>query len=1034
MAIRTLIAASFSLFLLASCGGGSGGQTPAFSISYQASAGGQIEGDVEQEVRRGDDAAPVVASPDPGYRFTSWSDGWLQAARHDQDVQADISVSATFERNAFRVGGTVSGLLGTGLTLSLNGLETLELDTNGSFQFESFIDIGSSYSVTMSGQPQGAAGEYCSLTHAEGADVNTDISSVVIACNLLLAGEIPWQESVHGGVLVVIPQTPSKAVVNWQAQTGETYSLLVSSSADLPTDHPSILRHDNVSPGFELDGLSPGLPVYLALESPQGVIAWTSFVPRTWTWSSIGGLYIHVSQAVGSAGQRFLGAEVDDVRWQPVGTGSSLALSGHAQGGWPLAAAEASGNRWQSGDPEYSFTESGQVRAVVADGAGGWYLAGDFSEVGGLSRNGLAHVDAIGKVTDWAPQVSGQVFALAVSHQTGGNVIYVGGRFSQAGGEARGGLAAFDQLGQLLPWELDVRLLSGPGEVEAIAMLEDGSSLVVGGRFDEVVDQGDQVLSRDNLVMIDLDAEVSAWSAGTDGRVLDILIRDGVIYIAGEFGDAGPAGDFESRQLLAAFSVEGVLTPWQAPASGARVRSLAALGQGADVRIYAGGDFEISDNGEFAWNIASLDVEGRLQPWMISDIFHEHVNAVAAADYQGVETVYVAGMMCRYDPYGPCQPINGLRAFDPLGQPRDWLPENALGQFQALALDAQSGPAGVTLYVGGGASNAGWGSFQGMLAGLDEHGQLENWFPVISPRIQKMTLLEDDVTLVFANESDIAAIRHGETETFWSANSPGGTPTVLAAASRGEESLIVVNDWERLAAYQLGGSRLEWYPEPIYYPVGALAIDYRESDFTVYAGFGNDSSSGNYRRLVAFDGGGNTLDWGIPLRFYESYNNQAYVNSLSLLGSGDDARIYAGGVFRFAGEEPDEEFVDHRIQLTAMGGLTSWRASASDIQSFQTVTMVVQPVTAGERAFVIGRLDMEPDVLQMAVFDAAGEGALLSMTPLPVSGQVASFAVTEEAGSPVYHLIGDFEIRADSGHLLRKGVAVFAADGTLLPR
>jgi len=58
----------------------------------------------------------------------------------------------------------------------------------------------------------------------------------------------------------------------------------------------------------------------------------------------------------------------------------------------------------------------GSVRAAIADGAGGWYLGGTFSSVGGVARGGLAHVRADGTLdTAFDPPAGlGQVRALAL--------------------------------------------------------------------------------------------------------------------------------------------------------------------------------------------------------------------------------------------------------------------------------------------------------------------------------------------------------------------------------------------------------------------------------------------------------------------------------------------------------------------------------------------------------------------------------------------------------------------------------------------
>jgi len=81
----------------------------------------------------------------------------------------------------------------------------------------------------------------------------------------------------------------------------------------------------------------------------------------------------------------------------------------------------------ESGKPETVRTHvaGGSVRAAIADGAGGWYLGGTFSSVGGVARGGLAHVRADGTLdTAFDPPAGlGQVRALALD----AGRLYVGG-------------------------------------------------------------------------------------------------------------------------------------------------------------------------------------------------------------------------------------------------------------------------------------------------------------------------------------------------------------------------------------------------------------------------------------------------------------------------------------------------------------------------------------------------------------------------------------------------------------------------------
>jgi trimeric autotransporter adhesin len=75
-------------------------------------------------------------------------------------------------------------------------------------------------------------------------------------------------------------------------------------------------------------------------------------------------------------------------------------------------------------DPGFPEVAGGAVNAAVADGTGGWYLGGSFTNVGGVARPGLAHVRGDGVLdAAFAPEALGEVHALALA----GNVVYAGG-------------------------------------------------------------------------------------------------------------------------------------------------------------------------------------------------------------------------------------------------------------------------------------------------------------------------------------------------------------------------------------------------------------------------------------------------------------------------------------------------------------------------------------------------------------------------------------------------------------------------------
>ena len=70
-----------------------------YTLTYTAGANGSITGTSPQTIDQGADGSEVTAVADSGYHFTGWSDGVLTATRTDLNVQADISVTASFAVN-----------------------------------------------------------------------------------------------------------------------------------------------------------------------------------------------------------------------------------------------------------------------------------------------------------------------------------------------------------------------------------------------------------------------------------------------------------------------------------------------------------------------------------------------------------------------------------------------------------------------------------------------------------------------------------------------------------------------------------------------------------------------------------------------------------------------------------------------------------------------------------------------------------------------------------------------------------------------
>jgi 6-phosphogluconolactonase len=81
----------------------------------------------------------------------------------------------------FSVGGTVTGVVGSGLVIQNNSGNNLALGTNGEFVFGSGIEDGNAYSVTVLTQPSNPA-QTCTVRNGSGTIDKSDVSNVLVSC------------------------------------------------------------------------------------------------------------------------------------------------------------------------------------------------------------------------------------------------------------------------------------------------------------------------------------------------------------------------------------------------------------------------------------------------------------------------------------------------------------------------------------------------------------------------------------------------------------------------------------------------------------------------------------------------------------------------------------------------------------------------------------------------------------------------------------------------------------------------------------
>lgn len=321
---------------------------------------------------------------------------------------------------------------------------------------------------------------------------------------------------------------------------------------------------------------------------------------------------------------------------------------------------------------------NGKVNAAVADGLGGWYIGGEFTEVGGLPRPHLAQIDVNGTVTDWNPETNGVVNALVLAQSK----IFVGGDFTEVGGISRLRLAEIDPgTGAVGLWDPTA---NGPVH----CMIATDVALLVGGQFSQTFGQ-----TRNNIAGFDYFTAgnpLLAWNPNANGKVLTLLEVGSVIYAGGEFTNIGgqarnragavsettglantwnpnangkvnkllsangnviAGGAFttiggQTRNYIAALnSTTGVASAWNPNANG-EVFSLGAFGS----KILAGGSFS-SIGGQLRSSIAALNtVSGLAELWNPSAGASVEFISEQAGDnfYLGGNFHSVGGKVCRY--------------------------------------------------------------------------------------------------------------------------------------------------------------------------------------------------------------------------------------------------------------------------------------------------------------------------------------------------------------------------------------------------
>ena len=131
----------------------------------------------------------------------------------------------------YTIGGTVSGLSGTGLILQNNGGNNLTVSATGGFTFTTAIARGGTYNVTVLSQPSSPA-QNCAVTNGSGT-ASANITSVQVTCTAATF--------TIGGTVSGLSGTGLALQIVWQTQPSPPNDENLGVNANGPFTFPTAL-------------------------------------------------------------------------------------------------------------------------------------------------------------------------------------------------------------------------------------------------------------------------------------------------------------------------------------------------------------------------------------------------------------------------------------------------------------------------------------------------------------------------------------------------------------------------------------------------------------------------------------------------------------------------------------------------------------------------------------------------------------------------------------------------------------------------
>jgi len=154
------------------------------------------------------------------------------------------SVLVECTTNSYLIGGSVSGLAGSGLVLQNNGGDNLPISANGEFSFVTAVDSGEIYNVVVDTQPNNPS-QTCEIANGSGDVTDHVVNSVSIICTTntyTIGGQVT---GLFGSGLVLQNNNSDDLLISGNGNfiftteifSGENYSVSVLANPDFPSQN-----------------------------------------------------------------------------------------------------------------------------------------------------------------------------------------------------------------------------------------------------------------------------------------------------------------------------------------------------------------------------------------------------------------------------------------------------------------------------------------------------------------------------------------------------------------------------------------------------------------------------------------------------------------------------------------------------------------------------------------------------------------------------------------------------------------------------